>query len=136
MAAIKAFDKSNLKAVRADLNAALATVAAKHGITLNVGNITFRADSFSTKLTAITNNATAGAPALGNVKWTADFLKNGMRFGFAKADLGKTFNYYGEEVTIVGLRSKARQPVVLAKKNGTYIAAGSEFVRSALKATV
>ena len=49
---ITAFDKSNLKEIRADINAALQAVMDKHGILLSFGNITYDPDgsNFRTRL--------------------------------------------------------------------------------------
>lgn len=49
---ISTFDKANLKALRPEIDAALAVVAARHGITLTLGNIGFDPGgaSFTAKL--------------------------------------------------------------------------------------
>lgn len=52
--AITKFDRANLKALRADIDAALATVAEKHGISLGIGNISFSGEKFTTRMTAMT----------------------------------------------------------------------------------
>jgi hypothetical protein len=49
---IKQFDKTNLKNVRADLNAILSKYAKDNGIEINIGNISFTAGTFSTKMEA------------------------------------------------------------------------------------
>jgi hypothetical protein len=48
---ITAFDSSNLKTLRADLDAALAVIAEKHGITLEIGRIGFSAGEFRAQMT-------------------------------------------------------------------------------------
>jgi len=47
-----AINKDTLKQIRADLNAALKTVTAKHGIDFNLGIIRFTASEFRCKLNA------------------------------------------------------------------------------------
>jgi hypothetical protein len=42
--------REHLPAIRDDINAALAAVAAKHGLTLHLGSISFDANSFTGKL--------------------------------------------------------------------------------------
>ncbi len=72
---LNTFDKTNLREIRNDINAALAEVAKKHGIELNLGTITFSAFEArcklsmaqTTKVTSATTNptfntATASAP--------------------------------------------------------------------------
>ena len=49
---IKQFDKTNLKTVRQDLNAILSKYAKDNGIEINIGNISFNAGSFTTKMEA------------------------------------------------------------------------------------
>lgn len=49
---ITAFDRSNLREIRTDIEAALAAVEQKHGIRLNMGNIRFDAGMFRAKLEA------------------------------------------------------------------------------------
>ena len=50
MSKIKAFSKPTLKMLRDEINAALAPVAAKHGIDLHAGNGTFGLANFTLKL--------------------------------------------------------------------------------------
>lgn len=47
---ITSFEKQTFTFLRAEIDAALNAVAAKHGITLKIGNISFDAGKFSTKL--------------------------------------------------------------------------------------
>lgn len=70
MASLARFDKQNLRVIRADMDAAFASVAAKHGISLSIGNIRFTADQFTTKLTsqvASPAGTRAGVPKLAPV---------------------------------------------------------------------
>ena len=52
MANVTQFDKSNLKEIRAGLNALLKTYGDSLGIKFEIGNIGFQANEFHTKLTA------------------------------------------------------------------------------------
>jgi hypothetical protein len=56
-AKIKAFDKQNLNAIRAGVNAALKTYGDSIGVTFAIGNIGFTAGEFHTKLTAQVDGA-------------------------------------------------------------------------------
>ena len=49
---IKQFDKTNLKTVSQDLNAILSKYAKDNGIEISIGNISFNAGSFTTKMEA------------------------------------------------------------------------------------
>ncbi len=50
MSKITKFDKPTLRALRGDINAALAAVGAKHGIDLHAGNARFDANTVTFKL--------------------------------------------------------------------------------------
>lgn len=133
MAKVKSFDKTNLKAIRADINTALAAVAKAHGITLDIGNIRFDANSFSAKLSAAV--ATAGAtstPEGVNATWVANFKKYAVMFGLKPTDLNKQIKYAGKVVTIVGMRPKANLPLVVQRATGGCIAVSAETVKFAL----
>lgn len=133
MAKIANFDRANLKNIRTDLEAALATVSAKYGIALSAGAISFNASSFSTKITAIVANANTGATVdPQEVKWAAAFNKNYFVLGLKKDDLGKsiTIPRLGK-VTIVGVRPKAKAPVVVKTASGKYNAVYASTVLSA-----
>lgn len=136
MAKVKSFDRANLKDIRADLNTALAAVAKKHGITLDVGNIRFDATSFSTKLIATVaatgSTATTAAPAGVNPTWVANFKKYAVMFGLKPTDLNKQIKYAGKTVTIVGIRPKANYPLVIQRATGGLVAVSAEAVKSAL----
>lgn len=136
MAAIKKFDKANLKTVRADIDAALAAVAKKHGIKLSIGGITYDPDgtNFRTTLSAVTEAAAGGADVAGNVKWQSAFIKYAALFGMKKEDLGKKVKIGRETYTIVGARPKANMPIVLQKATGGFIAYGEDAVKAALSA--
>lgn len=64
---IQNFDRQNLKQLRADMDAALAAVQAKHGITITMGSMRFSADRVTCKVEAntmidtATSMSTAGA---------------------------------------------------------------------------
>lgn len=60
---LKSFNKQNLQALRLDIDAALKQVEAKHGIKLGIANISFSADTFSTKLTGTVATET-GRPVI------------------------------------------------------------------------
>jgi hypothetical protein len=80
---IKQFDKTNLKNVRADLNAILSKYAKDNGIEINIGNISFTAGTFTTKMEA----KVKGAKTINDV-WLDDAMR---KFGMAKSSkCGKT----------------------------------------------
>lgn len=122
---IKGFDKENLKDIRADLAKAFEEMAEKYGIRMSIGNISFTPNEFSARLSAVTefvgDTATSDIP--GDVKWQKAFLRHCANYGFARSDLGRTIQYSGEPMVIVGLRAKAQLPLVLSRQNGQFLAA-------------
>jgi len=122
MANVSAFDKNNLKTIRADVDAALAAVAKKHGITLSIGRITFTGETFTTKMTAVTNSKSAPGAATVNpeeVKYAKNFIADCTFYGFKREDLGKTVQYNGKPYILVGARTpRARLPIVLRSVTG------------------
>lgn len=129
---MKTFDKSNLKQVRDDMSAALEAVAKKHGIQLSLGGITFSPESFSVKLTAVIpgDSAEAGASSGQVTKWAASFKSQARLFGLKPEHLGKSVKIGSQEYVIAGMRPRAKQPVVLRKPNGSYIAYSASAVAS------
>ena len=84
---IKQFDKTNLKNVRADLNAILSKYAKDNGIEINIGNISFTAGTFTTKMEA----KVKGAKTINDV-WLDDAMR---KFAFVKTSkCGKTLVGY------------------------------------------
>lgn len=67
------FTKENLSTIRADLNIALAEVAAKHGITLDIGNISFNENSFTAKLSAAIQEVGQPSMSVKEIKQQQDF---------------------------------------------------------------
>lgn len=139
MTTVTKFDNVALKSIRVDLNAALAEVAKKHGIVVSAGSITYRDNSFTCKLTAVTTagggveQAEGNASGTSDAKWQKAFLDNCVFLGLKKSDLGATFKMSGENVTIVGARPKANLPIVISK-NGKFVATSIAAVKFAMRA--
>lgn len=64
---ITSFDKTNLKTLRQDINAALAEVSKKHGINIEFGTIRFSGNQARTKLTMETQGRAADVAVLKSV---------------------------------------------------------------------
>lgn len=84
------FDKDTIAQIRNDVNVALAAVAAKHGVTFNVGVIRFTTDSFRCTLTAAASNPVTGTVESLEYK---ELRTTGRRIlGLSEADLSKTYS--------------------------------------------
>lgn len=114
------FTRSNLPQIRADIDAALKAVAAKHGIDFTLGRIVFSDSEFRGKLTGVARSAVPAAAGVSPVAPVKPemlaLVKNTWLFG-------KTFDITKEykhptlgTVKVVGYNSKARQyPVIIAQ---------------------
>ena len=130
---IKQFDKQNLAQVRVALDKALAQVQDEFGIKISVGSISFQANSFSTKLTAVVSAPTAATSEVdGNAKWQAAFHSHARFYGFQPSDLGRSVEVGGIKYIIVGMRPKARDKMVLQKPGGGFVAMSEELVKMKL----
>lgn len=129
---ITKFDKVNLKTVREDINSALAEVAKKHGIELEIGNISFDALSFRTTLKASVKDGTADSSLPGTAEMRTDFKRFASIFGLSESDLGKTFKQGRKEYTIVGMKPRKRTAPIIATTDGNMYAFPAEMVRSLL----
>lgn len=125
------FDRNTVKVIRDDIAIALQAVEKKYNIKMSLGAIRFDNNQFGGKLTAVTANSTS-ATVEGNVKWQAAFLRYAPFYGLQASDLGKSFNLRGEEVTLVGARPNAKNPLVLKKSNGNFIAVDIAVVKNSL----
>jgi hypothetical protein len=104
---ISAFDKTNLNAIRNDVNAALAQVAEKYGIKVELGNISFQNSTFTGKLNAAiaTGNATETVRDIKSV----DALKKMLKHCPGVAPLTKGVKWRGKVATLVGYESRRRK---------------------------
>lgn len=130
------FTKQNLATIRKDIDAALAEVAAKHGISLGIGNISFRDDSFSTKLTAMVKSSDDAFDSTMSAKemtWAKDFKMYASLYGMKAEDLGKKVTIGANEYVIVGARPRAKQNIVMRNPNGGFNVQEASVVAKFLK---
>lgn len=102
------FTKANLPTIRADIDTALAAVASKYGITLELGNIRFSEGQFTSKLTATAAETKTDAA---RVNWEA----HAIRFGLEDSMFGKRFTIAGKRLEICGIKPRNRKYPVLAR---------------------
>jgi hypothetical protein len=140
MSTVTSFEPTNLKQIRADIDTALASVHAKYGIKISIGKISYSANQFTFKGSAVTNSAASSASGdvlEGDAKWASNFLKTYFLYGIEKEDLGKTFTLKNSKYTIVGaMGSKASRAEIICKKEGnkSFIRLDAIVVKTALAA--
>lgn len=111
-----------LAKMRADMDAALAAVATKHGVALRVGNCTFDATTakFALTVAAVGQGQQGLTPE--EVKAAADWQRYATLEGLGKDWVGKTFTRRstpGVEWTVMGFMPRRRAYPVLIKRNDT-----------------
>lgn len=110
---ITGFTRENLRALNAELYDALKPVAAKHGIVVKPGNITFDTLSFKTKFEfAVTETASGVSGA------EATFRRD-IEFSAMKPEhFGREFLSRDQRFKIVGFKRGVRLPVIAARADG------------------
>lgn len=110
--------------LRAEIDAALKSVGQAHGVTLELGRITYGPAKATTRLTVM----------LAGVSPYADgFEQYAPCYGLQPADLGLEVKINGETYTILGLKPRAtKRPVVLRRADGEIYNFPAEMVREAL----
>lgn len=111
---INQFDKTNLRALRVDLQNALDIIGAKYGIAMKAGNASYQANSANWKLELATigENGAVASPE------RESFLASAVFYGLEKEDLDKTFTHAGTEYRIIGLLRRSRRCPILVERTG------------------
>jgi hypothetical protein len=105
--------RATVKAISADAEQALQSVAKKYGLTVERGNGNFSSTSFMAKFEFSLAGENRDATA---------FKTRAMMYGLKESDLGRSFKSNGETFTISGLATKAKKFPILAtnSKGQTY----------------
>lgn len=131
---------ANIKQIRADVEAAMKAIYAKHGIDVVVGNIRYNAESFRCKIEGTVRGAKTAAPVIRpGISATLPF---GGKFWFGESfDQTKTFHSVSlGRVKIVGHNSKAKlypiivEQVATGKKYKLSISQVEEIIASGVAA--
>ena len=135
MTKIKSFDKQNLKEIRKEIDEALVKVAKSNGIKLSIGSISFQADTFTTKITAIIENSKTGVIP-GILKWQVNFKRFALyQDGLKASDLGKEIVYAGEKHQLVGAMGANAQEnpiIIMNMRTEKFRRVPAEIVKTAL----
>jgi hypothetical protein len=122
------FDPSNLKQLRAAIDAALAPVVKQYGVRLSLGTISYDPTNpkATTRLTMIAvgdANAATDPRAAMLVKAKADFNRYAESFGLKPEQFGSIFKYGRETYKLVGVKPGSPKYCILA----TNVATGKTF---------
>lgn len=120
MEKIERFDKGNMKMLREEIEAVLDFIYNDYGVKLEIGNITYSGEKFTTRLTGY-----AGAPAEKEKlerkadQAEKDFGILSLLYGLAPDDLGKTFAASGHIWKIKGIKAKSKKyPILCSREDG------------------
>jgi hypothetical protein len=115
MSKINQFDRQTLRALRVDLDNAMATIASKYGIQLSAGNISFTSETATIKVAAgIIKNGTvvtAEAKAFNQYK---------RLVGLEAFNVGDAIQIQGKEYTIKGYKPRSMAAVVIERDGRGY----------------
>ena len=110
MSKINQFDRQSLRALRVDLDSAMAAIASKYGIQLNAGNISFTSDTATIKVAAgiIKNGTVMTAEA-------KSFDQYKRLVGLSTFNVGDSINIQGKQYTITGYKPRSKSAVCVSR---------------------
>lgn len=112
---MNAITRDFLHQFRPEIQAALDSIAKKHGLAASVGNIRFGPDRFSVKIEMAT---TSDPNNVGEKKEKQDYIRAAAMYGLDPAWLDKSFSMANKSYTIKGLYPNKRKNNVLVECNG------------------
>lgn len=113
--AITQFTPASLKLLREEIDAALAAITKKHGVSMSIGKISFSAQQCSTTLSMVAACNTGEAQNPEKVNWD----KYAELFGLSKDDFGKTFQDGGKTYKVDGVAPRStRFPIIVEREDG------------------
>lgn len=102
---MSSFNKAKLKVIRADINAALASVEAKHKLKFNLGRITYTSNDFRVKLEGLSTGGSANSADADRIQFESKAYLAGVK----KTAFGEKFTSNGRTFTIDGLNLRANK---------------------------
>ena len=113
MSKINQFDRQSLRALRVDLDSAMAAIATKYGIQLSAGNISFTSDTATIKVAAgiIKNGTVMTAEA-------KSFDQYKRLVGLGAFSVGDSITLQGKQYTITGYKPRSSKAPVCVSRDG------------------
>ena len=116
MSKINQFDRQTLRALRVDLDAAMASIAAKYGIQLNAGNISYTAETATIKVQAGVISKSGQVVT----KEAQAFNQYKRLVGLGNLNIGDAINIQGKEYTISGYKPRSKNAVIVQRDGRGY----------------
>ena len=126
---MNALTPASLAILRADITAALATVAKTHGITIATGRCTYTGQTATFKL----DIGTISGDGVAVTKEAESFTRNAVIFGLLPEDLGKSFVSGGLSFVVAGLKpASTKYPILARREDGKVFKFGEDTVKRLL----
>lgn len=123
------FDRPTLRMLNAEIEAALQSVADKHGISIKTGGASFTAQNYRLKLEVAIKDGNGDALT----KQATDFQKHATQFGLSPDDFGREFVNRRSTFKIVGIAIGSwRYPILCENQNGKVYKFPAATVKAAL----
>ena len=106
------FNRTNIKALRADIATALAAVEKQHGVSFKLGNIRFTDNDFRGKLECFSASDNSGKAVDVDKQ---NFESKAFLVGVKPTSFGKTFTQGTRTYTICGINTRARTYPIKAR---------------------
>tara|TARA_Y100000034_G_scaffold44047_2_gene53987 strand:- start:492 stop:869 length:378 start_codon:yes stop_codon:yes gene_type:complete len=104
-----------LRELREEMADALAGVARKFDVSIEVGTASFQSTNATFKVHVVPNNADGSESSIDG----ENFKRHAASFGFQPTDLGRKFHSMGTFYTIVGLKPKSwKRPILATDSRG------------------
>ena len=116
MSKINQFDRQTLRALRVDLDAAMASIASKYGIQLNAGNISYTAETATIKVQAGVISKSGQVMT----KEAQAFNQYKRLVGLGNLNIGDAINIQGKEYTISGYKPRSKNAVIVQRDGRGY----------------
>lgn len=130
---ITQFDRTNLRLMRPEIEAALKVLEAQYGISIKLGNAKFTSENVTFKF----EMAVVGSNGAAETSERTAFRSYCFMYGFKEEQLGQSFKVGRDTYTVAGLNPKAKSMPVLAKRSdGRMFKFPVNTVTNALKAEV
>jgi len=113
--AISSLDRASVRQIADDIEIALAKVAKRYGVKIEVGNSSFSPTNCTTKI----NISTVAKNGTVMTKEATDFNRYASSFGINGYKLGDTFEFRYETYKITGLKPRSRKYPLLAENVNT-----------------
>lgn len=127
MSKITQFDRQSLRALRVDLDSAMASIASKYGIELSAGNISFTSETATIKVAA----GIIGSNGRAVTKEAKAFDQYKRLVGLGDLNVGDSVNVQGKQYTITGYKPRSKKsPVCIENAKGQGYKVSVEMIKN------